>query len=199
MVRFLATPAVPAEIERQLLDARRRTLDLVRDLDDEQLLGPHLPIVNPLLWEIGHVAWFQERWVSRAARGAPPLREDGDRLWDSSAVAHDTRWDLPLPNRAGTLAYMQAVLERSLAGVGDVHRPEIAYYYRLALLHEDMHDEAFTYTRQTLGYPAPALAAPGWEQAPAETAADLRPSFAAIPGGVFEMGSGRDEHFVFDN
>src|SRR5262249_16513473 len=114
-------------------------------------------------------------------------------------VAHDTRWDLPLPDRKGTLAYMQAVLERSLAGVGDVHRPEIAYYYRLALLHEDMHDEAFTYTRQTLGYPAPALVAPGWGQAPAEPATGAGMTFAAIAGGVFEMGSGRDERFVFDN
>jgi iron(II)-dependent oxidoreductase len=43
-----------------LQEARRRTLDLVSDLSDTQLMGPHLPIVNPLLWEIGHVAWFQE-------------------------------------------------------------------------------------------------------------------------------------------
>ena len=40
--------------------ARSRTLALVEDLDDEQLLGPRLAIVNPPLWEIGHVAWFQE-------------------------------------------------------------------------------------------------------------------------------------------
>ena len=44
-------------------DARARTLRLIEDLDDEQLIGPQLPIVNPLLWEIGHAAWFQERWV----------------------------------------------------------------------------------------------------------------------------------------
>jgi iron(II)-dependent oxidoreductase len=42
-------------------DARARTLQLVADLDDGQLMGPRLPIVNPLLSEIGHAAWFQER------------------------------------------------------------------------------------------------------------------------------------------
>src|SRR5262245_41537995 len=80
-------------------DARRRTLDLVADLSDEQLLGPHLDTINPLLWEIGHVAWFQEKWVLRHARGRPPLRADADALYDSAAVPHVTRWDLALPQR----------------------------------------------------------------------------------------------------
>src|SRR6266511_2347088 len=92
-------------------DARQRTLDLVADLSDEQLLGPHLAIINPLLWEIGHVAWFQEKWVLRHARGRVPLRQDADTLYDSAAVAHDTRWDLPLPSRDETLAYMDRVKE----------------------------------------------------------------------------------------
>ena len=41
-----------------LLDARGRTIELVHGLNDAQLLGPRLDIVNPLLWEIGHLAWF---------------------------------------------------------------------------------------------------------------------------------------------
>ena len=59
-------------------DARQRTFDLVEDLSDAQLLGPRLAIVNPLLWEIGHVAWFQEKWVVRYACGLPPVRTDAD-------------------------------------------------------------------------------------------------------------------------
>src|ERR671925_510841 len=66
-------------------DARQRTLDLVADLDDGQLLGPRLAIVNPLLWEIGHVAWFQEKWVLRQG-GEPPNRAGADDLFDSAAV-----------------------------------------------------------------------------------------------------------------
>src|SRR2546428_231623 len=100
------------QLERAVVDARERTLALVADLGDEQLRGPRLATVNPLLWEIGHVAWFQELWVLRHALGEPPIREDGDALWDSSAIAHDTRWDLPLPPRPQTLRYMAEVCDR---------------------------------------------------------------------------------------
>jgi len=79
-------------------DARRRTLEVVADLSDEQLLGPQLRIVNPLLWEIGHVAWFQEKWALRRAGDTAPIRADADSLYDSAAIPHDTRWSLPLPS-----------------------------------------------------------------------------------------------------
>ena len=68
-------------------DARQRTFDLVADLSDEQLMGAKLDIVNPMLWEIGHAAWFQEKWVLRHALGQPPVREDSDALWDSIAIS----------------------------------------------------------------------------------------------------------------
>src|SRR5947209_5424875 len=87
-------------------DARERTLALAGDLDDEQWMGPRLSIVNPLRWEIAHVAWFQEKWVLRHAAGQPPLRADADALYDSMAVPHDTRWDLLLYSRDETLAYL---------------------------------------------------------------------------------------------
>src|SRR5262245_25438315 len=93
-------------------DARRRTLDLVEDLTDDQLMGPELAIVNPMLWEIGHLAWFQEKWVLRHISHQEPIRPDVDALYDSAAIAHDTRWDLPLPNRIETLHYLKAVSDR---------------------------------------------------------------------------------------
>ena len=73
-------------------DARLRTLELVADLSDEQLMGPQLRIVNPLMWEIGHVTWFQEKWVLRHAGGEAPIRVEGDSLYDSAAIPHDSRW-----------------------------------------------------------------------------------------------------------
>ncbi len=200
-----AAPTSPDELRAALLDARRRTLDLVRDLDDDQLWGPRLSIVNPLLWEIGHVAWFQERWVLRELRGLGPLRSAGDALYDSAKVAHDTRWSLPLPSRADTLAYMDAVLGRAIEYAGDADRPEVAYYYRLAIAHEDMHDEAFTYTRQTHGWAAPQLhAAAEWRAAadPVATHApsDRRSEYITILGGTLMLGSDPGaELFVFDN
>src|SRR5262245_39552713 len=98
----------PELLAAWLEDARQRTLALVEDLADEQLMGPRLPTVNPLLWELGHLAWFTEKWALRR-RGEESLRPDADGLYDSSAVAHDTRWDLPLPPREETLGYLKAV------------------------------------------------------------------------------------------
>jgi iron(II)-dependent oxidoreductase len=73
-------PLTPDAFAAWVRDARGRTRDLIADLDDEQLLGPQLPILNPLLWEVGHVAWFQERWVLRHANGRPPRREPSGGL-----------------------------------------------------------------------------------------------------------------------
>lgn len=75
----------------QLLDplqeTRARTLELVADLNDQQLMDPHLQIVNPLRWEIGHIAWFQEFWVLRHFGLQSPILPHGDELYDSAWVA----------------------------------------------------------------------------------------------------------------
>ena len=181
---------VDMNVVEALRDARRRTLELALDLDDDQWLGPRLGIVNPMRWELGHVAWFQEHWALRHALGRGPLRANGDSLYDSMRVAHDTRWDLPLPDRASTLAYMNDVLERTLA-----IETSDDYFRWLAVFHEDMHGEAFTYTRQTLAYPAPRFA-----NAKARKPAGPLSGDVDVPGGEYFLGAirGRDA-FVFDN
>src|SRR5487761_1676778 len=150
-----------AELQTSLQEARARTLELVADLSDEQMIGPRLKIVNPLRWEVAHIAWFQEYWAIRRFRGEPPTWPEADQLYDSARIPHDTRWDLPLPSKAATLSYIRRVLERILESTGVVSRTvdgyDEAYYLRLALMHEYMHDEAITYTRQTLAYPAPQI------------------------------------------
>jgi iron(II)-dependent oxidoreductase len=181
-------------LSQWLRDARRRTLSLIDDLTDAHLLGPALAVVNPLLWEIGHVAWFQERWGLRRG-GEPSIRSDADRLYDSAAVAHSTRWDLALPSRAATLEYMNGVLERVLERLG--HReptPEEAYFAQLALFHEDMHAEAFLMTRQTLAYPRPPALPPLSMQGDGPHGGD-----AAVSGGAFALGASPGDGFVFDN
>src|SRR5438105_6729003 len=102
----------PAAITESLREARRRTISLVDDLNDEQMMGPRLEIVNPLRWEIGHIAWFQEYWVLRHLNHRAAILADGDTLYDSARVAHDTRWDLPLPSTPDTISYMQGVLDQ---------------------------------------------------------------------------------------
>jgi iron(II)-dependent oxidoreductase len=191
-------PPTNADLATWVRDARTRTFDLVADLSDEQLMGPRLAIVNPLLWEIGHVAWFQEKWALRHATGQPAIRPGIDSLYDSTAIAHDTRWDLLLPARQDTLAYLVAVRDAVLERIETGHlSDEDRYFIQLGVFHEDMHNEAFTYTRQTHGYPAPRLS-----HVPASTVArEAGPLHGdvEIPGGRFLLGALPGEPFVFDN
>ena len=181
-------------LQPQLLDARARTLRMTGDLEGDRLLGPKLAIVNPPLWELGHVAWFQERWCLRTACGGLPMESilpGADALYDSSAVAHDTRWDLPLPGLEATRRYLQDVLERVCARLSrEPENAALAYYASLCLYHEDMHAEAFHYTRQTLGYSDPTGEGP----VAAAQAGDVD-----IGAGRFERGARPGTGFVFDN
>jgi iron(II)-dependent oxidoreductase len=191
-----------AQLAEWVCDARQRTFELIADLTDEQLLGPRLAIVNPMLWEIGHVAWFQEYWVLRQAAQQPPLRPDLYALYNSATVPHDTRWDLPLPARADALSYLTEVRDRVLERLCDrVPDREDIYCILLSVFHEDMHTEAFTYTRQTLGYAAPSVGERERASAPAVSDANAAASRgdAPVPGGTFLLGARADGSFVFDN
>jgi iron(II)-dependent oxidoreductase len=180
----------------QLRDARKRTLQLIAGLDDAQMMGPRLDIVNPLRWEIGHTAYFYEYWVLRQHLGEPPVLAQADALYDSITIAHDTRWDLPLPELAATLDYMHAVQARVCQHLEqDPADPRRDYLTQYAIFHEDMHTEAFTYTRQTLEYPAPDFAAP----VPVPAGGGGLAGDAQIPGGRFLLGAAPDSGFVFDN
>ncbi|MDJ0834619.1 MAG: selenoneine synthase SenA [Gammaproteobacteria bacterium] len=191
----MKSPANSASLIRQMDDAHARTLALIEGLSPQQLIGPMLPTVNPLLWEIGHVAYFYEFWVLREHLGQSPIRADADDLYDSITIAHDDRWELPLPGLPDTLTYIDAVfkhVKEALVAGEDAQRDYLAQY---AVFHHDMHNEAFTYTRQTLGYPAPALPA---TPTPEESADGLSGD-VSIPGGHFMLGATEQDGFVFDN
>ena len=184
------------ELGELLRAFRARTLTLIEGLSDAQLIGPRLPIVNPPLWEIGHVAWFQEFWILRHLLKQKAMIENGDQLYNSTDVAHDTRWELLLPDRAHTLAYMNETLSRCmeyLERCGSLS-PQALYFYLLVAFHESMHAEALAYTRQTLGYPAPCAG-----QAVEDTAGAVLSGDVEIPGGTFSIGATPDFPFVFDN
>ncbi|MCJ2135306.1 SUMF1/EgtB/PvdO family nonheme iron enzyme [Methylobacterium sp. J-026] len=186
-----------ADLVAMLQDSRARTLELVAGLDRAQRMGPQHDIVNPLLWEIGHLAWFHEQFILRGPDGHPPLMDGADALYDSARVPHATRWSIPLPALPETLAYMARVHAALIRRLADREpTPEEADLYQLVIFHEDMHDEAFTYTRQTLGYPAPAFAASASAR-PAGTGP--WPGDVAVGGGTWRLGAEPGGGFVFDN
>ncbi len=185
-------------LARQLAASREHLTRIAAGLDGSRLLGPKLAIVNPPLWELGHVAWFQEYWcLRRSAGGGMPdsILPGADALYDSAKVAHDTRWDLPLPGLDATRAYQVNVLERVTNHLfREPENRELQYFVQLAIFHEDMHAEAFHYTRQTLGYEDPF-----WDYEIVPSAGGGTRGDAPLPGGTFLLGASPGHDFVFDN
>jgi iron(II)-dependent oxidoreductase len=187
------------ELAAALRDARARTLALYGHLDLETLRFPRIPIVNPALWELSHIAWFQEHWCLRYSpeKGAavkPSLLPDADLFFDSARIAHDVRWDLAYPPAKRLRRYMDDTLDATLERL--VAAPEkMRYFFELALLHEDMHGEALLMTLQTLELPAPNIADAGGPARSTGPSRDIR-----FSGGDFRMGSdGSSPRFVWDN
>ena len=189
-----------------LMDARNHTLHLVGQY--EQVLGesgfqvPQVAELNLPLWELGHIGWFQERWIGRnlqrhlgaacdpAATRLASVEPRADLWWNSSEVAHSSRWALDLPGLSQIKSYLLETLESTLellekASTGD----DALYFYRLALFHEDMHGEALIYMAQTLGLPL-GLSLPG--------ASGAREPLL-IPAARWQMGSAGGAGFSFDN
>src|SRR5215813_12564952 len=183
-----------------LIDARRVELELFDGIADSQLLGEKAHFLEPPIWEIGHVGWFQEYWILRHLDGAESLLPGSDGIYDSFKVSYRLRWDHRYPSRSETLDYIARVLQRSVDRIeGREPTAEESYFYTLATLHEGMHAENLTLILQTLGFPRPALSS--FERATREPPVDeaYRPRDVAVPGGTYELGASRSEPFVFDN
>lgn len=185
--RRLAGPALAAA----LVDSRERLRRCVEDLDDAQWQVPPREGLNPIAWELAHVAWFAEFWILRGphrvdAQGrvhaAAPARWAGpDALFDSSRLPHDDRWRVELPSRRTLRGRLDAQLDACLAALPAGDDDEALYFHRLALFHEDMHAEALAWLRDRLGYAAPA-----WMGLPAAGAAGTGGAAAAIGAAPVE-------------
>jgi len=157
-----------------LISSRARTLELLDAFATalgEDLIVPSSPQLNPPLWEVGHVGWFQDFWIARNRQRARGIACDpdharlpgrllgADALYNSSTVAHQSRWNLPLPGIAQTKAYLAEGLAETLALLSQLPAPQDSqdnlYFFRLALFHEDMHAEAGAYMAQALDIPLP--------------------------------------------
>ncbi len=214
---------------------------LARALPD--LRVPLRAELNPPLWELGHIGWFQEFWLGRfSARGqgaaadpqAPrtaPMRHNADALYDSSQVPHDRRWSLALPDANATRDDLARQLEQTLALLLDndalasaaasepapAGAPESAgapatggapesagppesaaagddalYFFRLVLLHEDMHHEAALYSARALGI---ELDDARWQPEPLPSP----PPALRLTAGTWPLGGAPGPGFAFDN
>jgi len=191
------------EIGHALAQCRAQTLRLADAyLEALPALGvPQRAELNPPLWELGHIGWFQEWWIARnPARDQgsradpfvprlPSLSPGADSFYDSSAVAHATRWRLPLPDAQTTRDYLAQGLASTLAHLETAPAGDDGlYFHRLSLFHEDMHNEAAIYMANNLGFAVPD----------ARPAQDCRDGALELASGMHHLGW-QGGGFAFDN
>ena len=165
-----------------LIDARNRTLlwasllETAQGGDTLRLTGELAPALaatlDPPLWTLGHLGWFQEYWIGRNVQRGRGERADpagprlasilpgADRWYDPSVVAHAARRGLAgaeLPDLQATRQFLVESLETTLEllDAGRDEDDDSLYFHRLALFHEEILLERLAVLAQTLGFAAP--------------------------------------------
>jgi iron(II)-dependent oxidoreductase len=206
-------PAPLAETLAALDEARRCTLQLVAHLDDRELERTHSPIMSPLVWDLAHIAAYEDLWLAHRHAGMELLRPDLAELYDAFETPRSQRGEAKLLDAAEARAYLEAVRERVVgalveAGTSDraparfdVSDTELAevgagdgILAELVVRHELQHTETM---RQTLALTG--LLAPG---EPSLTPLSGKEGWLSYPAGAFLMGAppATDaESFAYDN
>ena len=180
-----------SELVDALEHARSRTEALLAPLDDEQLTRAVSPLQSPLVWDLAHIAHYEELWLLRHAGGRPALSPGRDELYDSFAHARAERAELPLLTPQATREYMTEVR----AAVVDL-LPELpfdngdpllecAFVVGLVVQHELQHAETMAQT----------LALAGWIESRLPTV-EMQGD-VLVEAGSFTLGS--DEPWAYDN
>jgi gamma-glutamyl hercynylcysteine S-oxide synthase len=167
---------------------RERTLALVAHLGPADLERQVDPIMSPLVWDLAHIAAYEDLWVVHRAAGEPLLRPDLAARYDAFETPRAVRGEVELLDTAGALAYLHGVRARTLAAVAaGAPDPDVV---EMVLRHELQHTETM---RQAMAL--------GDLLAPGEPGLAPLPGGAAwisVPGGAFAMGAGADG-FAYDN
>jgi gamma-glutamyl hercynylcysteine S-oxide synthase len=180
----------PAEIGDLLAEARARTLSLVEGVSEEDLNRVHDPLMSPLVWDLGHIAAFEDLWLAQRTGGLEPLRPELTEVYDAAETPRAERGVLPYLRREEALGFMTATRERSLELLG---RTESAGpVWQVVLHHEHQHNETML---QTLQLADAGVYAP--DPLPLPRTGVTNGSLH-IPEGPFLMGE-VDAGFAYDN
>ena len=177
-----------------LEDVRARTLALVRNLADEQLERVHSPIMSPLVWDLGHIAAYEDLWLAHRQAGLQLLRPDLAELYDAFETPRAVRGQIDALGPAAAREYLQAVRARSVELISDARAGD-ANICEMVVRHELQHSETM---RQTLAIAGLLSRA---DQARADEpldGLDGSPEWLRVPAGEFAMGS-EAAGFAYDN
>ncbi len=178
-------------------EARQGTLALIAGLTDEDLERVHSSIMSPLVWDLGHIAAYEDLWIAHRHGEQPLLRPELANLYDAFETPRAVRGEIEALGPREAREYMAAVRERSAAvissrGVGN------GVLCEMVLRHELQHTETMRQTLEIAGLlPAgePPLPAQDVDRA---NVSGCDEEWVQIPAGPFEMGAAA-EGFAYDN
>ncbi len=205
-----STPAssAVAEVLDALEQARAKTLELVAPLDDEQLQRVHSPIMSPLVWDLGHIAAYEDLWLAHRLGGLELMRPDLAALYDAFETPRKVRGEIELLGPDDARAYLQDVRARTTQALAASESGD-GFVCEMVVRHELQHRETM---RQTLaiagllsredaaardrpmGAPADGAGAGTGERANP----NLAEEWIEIAAGPFELGA-PDGRFAYDN
>jgi iron(II)-dependent oxidoreductase len=198
--------AVPPRLaaERLLAAVRTQTLELAAPLDDDTLTRQHSPLMSPIVWDLGHIANFEEQWIRRAH--APRIRRDDlartrDALYDAVAHPRSRRGRLALLSPEACRRYLDAVRAETLSVLRAAELPDDdsllarGFVHTMLAQHEAQHTETILQTVQLID---DLVYEPARRREPRAALATVRPETALVPAGIFLMGT-HDRRFAYDN
>ena len=191
----------PRAIAEALLEARARTLLLVAPLTEEELGTQHDPLMSPILWDLGHIAHFEELWLTRNLDG-PIEFVEMPGLYNPFEHPRRTRGSLPLPGLTEIRRMFDEIRGRVLARLTraddapDHPLLQDGYVYRMVLQHEYQHNETILQTLQLKqGRPYSPYAR---IDLPTASSVPAPGEMVRFPGGPVEIGTD-DRSAAYDN
>jgi gamma-glutamyl hercynylcysteine S-oxide synthase len=186
----------------RLQEARERTLELVAPLSDEELERVHSTLMSPLVWDLGHIAAFEDLWLAHRLGGAPLLREELADVYDAFETPRADRGDLPFLRPPEAREYLQEVRERTLEVI-ERQGVEDGVIAELVVRHEQQHNETMLQTIQLARLQGLTHLAGAAATGATGAAAGAAPSFTGlelveIPAGPCTVGAGEHD-FAYDN
>jgi len=150
--------ATAQELSQVLADVRERTAMLVAPLSDEDATTQHDPLMSPVVWDLGHIAGFEELWLLRhLERPLEGLASIGEMpgLFNPFEHPRRTRGGLTLPGLRETWDILTEVRSKVLDRLDHVDLAPDAppltrdgYVYHMVAQHEAQHGETILQTMQ---------------------------------------------------
>jgi iron(II)-dependent oxidoreductase len=171
-----------------LTQVRERTLAIVAHLGDADLERQIDPLMSPLVWDLGHIAAYEDLWLVHRFAGEPLLQPELAARYDAFETPRSVRGDIELLDAPGAREYLRAVRERTLEAI-DGRGPD-PVVHEMVLRHELQHTETMRQAMRLGG-----LLAPG---EPALEALQGPDGWLDVPAGSFAMGA-PEGVFAYDN